>query len=643
MAVSIAHSFFLENEIIGKVFVLNLLVGLGLFTTLWLHNLGVPFLVTLFGAVGLFLPAFNLALTFEQLTEQREKLSTILLWTTIFTLTLTPAVIFLIGRVIFNTSSVLAPLGPLGVWWVLTAAGLFIVSRIKKVTPGFLDARLARKDTREAFVLLVVFLVVMLVNFMLYRFIPEADSYSYLLKLEQAQSVPAILAAEPRILFLVLTSLFAKLLAVDPYWVLKVILPLFYFVVVGTVYLVAKPLIKQPSLRILAGLSPLLSPIVLQEALISRPQTILVLVLIPILYLLRKISAEEKNLRQLYWLGVVVAIGVLGLKIHALFLFLIMLGLIAVAIVVWPYAKKRPLYTLLTFELIALVTLPTLITGRISYGIEYWMRLVGNALREGQFDIWFIDSYRNIDGAQLSWPGWSALLYYGYNVGLFVPAVLLLAAISGELRALRPIWQQYWPIGLVLALFFVIAEILPRFQLAFLPDRAWLFIALSLAMLIPHLLTLVMRFIPPRMIGLLFAAGILSLIAGSGLTYAKQGWVSSQEYEAVTFIRQNTPAHAVFIGPSGLQVVMSYFAERILVTPDQEAFFGDDPRLVEKFVEKDRNAVYIIYSENRFDSLYTQREWWKTMNFYGANVDKFSNVYPIVYNRGGVTVWEVKK
>src|SRR3990172_1750288 len=141
MAVVTARRLFSHTSAIESVLSLNLLVALGFLATLWLHNHGIPYLVTLFGAVGFSLPAFNLALFIEQLTAQREKLATTLLWTMIFSLTVTPAAVYFLGRALFDVSPVLSPLGLFGVWWGLTAAAFVIIGKIKKTTPGLIDTR----------------------------------------------------------------------------------------------------------------------------------------------------------------------------------------------------------------------------------------------------------------------------------------------------------------------------------------------------------------------------------------------------------------------------------------------------------------------------------------------------------------------
>jgi hypothetical protein len=715
MTVAIVRNFLRPDRVVEKIFGLNLLGGLGFLVSLWLYNHGVPYLATLFGAIALLLPAFNLALTIEQLTEKREPLSTILLWTTIFTLTLTPAATYVVGSTLFDYSPVLSPLLPFAIWWGLSALGFSVVGAIKRAVPGFFGLRLDKNGIREVAVFLAIFLATMLVNFLLYRFIPEGDSYFNLITLEKAQANPALLSLEPRILFLALTNLFSKLLQVSPYWIFKVVLPLLYVSVVGTVYLVARSIIRKPWLRVLAGLSPLFFPIVLQEALISRPQSIFVLALVPALYLIGKISAEKLGVRQLYWLIPLMAAGVVGVKFHALFFVLTILGAVATAIVVWPYARKRPLDALAITAAAVFALYPWIPSTRIIGDLWHVLNQFIEAVLRGQFDLWFIDHYRNADGGELGWPGFSAILYYGYNVGFFLPTVAILSGFWKP-KFWRDLWRaSYWPAIGVLGFFFGVAEILPRFKFAFMPDRAWLFIALSVSLLIPRTLASLSRSKKSWLLPLVAVSAALSLLVGTAVTYLKQGWITPQEYEAVEFIKNQTPRNAVFLGGGGIRILVIYFGKRTFIRPPASVFLSNDEGAVEKYLSEEPKSdqevsdnlaqrrtetaeqltrlaeeyrknpsytqlqtitaqlrslvglidqinqtsaslerfedsslqtegpVYLIYSRNKFDSLYGTREWWRTSNLYGADVDKFSRKYPVVYDQKGVTIWEVRK
>lgn len=66
------------------------------------------------------------------------------------------------------------------------------------------------------------------------------------------------------------------------------------------------------------------------------------------------------------------------------------------------------------------------------------------------------------------------------------------------------------------------------------------------------------------------------------------------------------------------------------------------PTIKNSEVKKIKQPLYILYSFHKFNSLYSQREWWQKANFYGAALDKFDKAYPLVYNKNGVMIWEVR-
>ena len=75
----------------------------------------------------------------------------------------------------------------------------------------------------------------------------------------------------------------------------------------------------------------------------------------------------------------------------------------------------------------------------------------------------------------------------------------------------------------------------------------------------------------------------------------------------------------------------------------------------DKLIQKEENTtdqelasqkpIYIMYSKDKFKSLYGKREWWKVSNFFDANLGKFnsSNNYKVVYDNNGVTIWKLEK
>ena len=661
------------------------------------------------GPVALLLPGVLIALTLEQLSRRRESTARVLLWGVIFSLTLLPAATYLLAYAVPQRFSLLQPLGAFLVTWAACGLLFCVAATIRRIVPGFVVTRLSRRHVRRLGFAVLLLLVILGVNFVLYRFIPEADGYGYLLTLRRAASDATVLVEEPRILFLSLLNLGATLLQIDPYWILKIGLPVLSGCMsVGTLYLATEALIRRPALRLIAIMSPFCFPVFLQELLIARPQSVVVLVLIPTLYLLGRIASGPPDLQQLYWLSALLVVGFVGLKIHTLFAVVILLAAIAIVLLLGPLIRKQPLDASIVLAVFIVFALPWLRAGRIFSDTWHIIHLFAEAVGNNHFRWWFLSSYRNVDGSEVGWPGWSGWLYYGYNLGLLLPAVLI-----GIVWLRRPFVRQLmlWPVWTLLIGFLIIAEVLPRFQFAFLPDRAWLFVAIACSFLLPYwLVTLDDARSQFMRVALGFVA-IASICASSAVTYAKQGWITPSEYAAVDFLHNSTPSNAVFFGQGGTRVLVRYFADRTFLATPPALFLSNDTEIVDRYLSEEQqrqeellhrredervhlgqqmselgqqyqvadssdlrtslavqqiqlsedvvvyermasqrndtsipaNApVYAIYSTDKFGSLYGQRAWWRASNLYGANLDKFSERYPLVYNEAGVMVWRVR-
>jgi hypothetical protein len=71
-------------------------------------------------------------------------------------------------------------------------------------------------------------------------------------------------------------------------------------------------------------------------------------------------------------------------------------------------------------------------------------------------------------------------------------------------------------------------------------------------------------------------------------------------------------------------------------------YFANNADLNERYPTIGK-PIYLIYNQNKFDSLYGKRNWWRTSNFYGAKIERLNQNYPVVYNKNGVTIWEARK
>lgn len=421
-----------------------------------LNKGGFPYLGAVLGVLAFLTPGLNMSLALEQLSETRTKFLPTLLWSLIFSLSVTPAVAYISTLFIFDQSPINVGLNSFGLWWAISMLLAMIAAIVKRQVTSLQNLKVRLTEKKESLWVVGIFGLVMGLNFVLYPLLPEADGYAYLVNLENIQADPTLLAAETRGLFLIFTVLAAKLTFLDPYWIFKIYLPLAHLSMVISAYLLARQHLKNSGQRILFSLSPLFFPIILQEALISRPQSLFVIVLAPALVLTADIIARRENVRQVYYLVALALVGIIGIKIHALFSLIVVVGAVSLLVFLWREAAKRPADALLIGLALIIVLYPWISKTRLLTDAWDLISLFATSFGNGAFRFWFIDHYKNVDGIEAGWPGLTALFYYGYNLGVLFPVIFILLLIRKSWAKLTSLWQpKYWALLFILILFVI--------------------------------------------------------------------------------------------------------------------------------------------------------------------------------------------
>ena len=163
--------------------------------------------------------------------------------------------------------------------------------------------------------------------------------------------------------------------------------------------------------------------------------------------------------------------------------------------------------------------------------------------------------------------------------------------------------------------------------------------------------------------------------------------------KAAIWIKENTQIESAFVSQRSNNKLIVFFGERKIISPNSEFFLSDkiikqdevvtcdEQKTIE--IDKARNnlmrfdiiygnigefesiikdsrsnikninkecypkeiftysPMYILYSEAKLEGLYSTRKWWRDINYYGANLEKF-NYFPLVYDAGGVKIWKLK-
>ena len=649
----------------------------------------------------------NLSLAAEQITRNRQGLAKIFLWSFVISLVITPTFIYIFslwqGRLADERITLLG----FGIWWTISVILFLCFYFWRRFKPTELKIPKYKKH-KIFYWALGVFVVAVGIHFLLYRYIPEFDSYSYIKSISQLIKHGEFLQREFRFLFFAFSWTLLFLSKTPLYWIFKILLPLCFSFLLIVFYQISRSLLQDKFYQLFATLSFLYFPIFFLEMFISRPQSIFMISLPIVLYLAVNLLRNKEKNGIFCWL-LLLAVSILGFMMHESFIFLFAFVLIGLIFYLWPQIKKFPARTVLIVFLVLLGAYPWL---RDSGFLDQLVKLISPFLKifkHPQFDLWFLDGYINIDGNYVSWPGWSWFQYYGYNLGFVLPIFLVIIPI----KKIKINWnfKNNWLYLVSFFTFFLVAEVFPRIGLAFLPDRAWLFASLSLAFLIPLFLKGVSKAFPKKILywglSLLLLA---SLCISWSITYIKQGMTTYQEFQAAQFIKENLPVDAAIITQRANGPMINYFANRLIVKPSDKFFMQNDlnsdleflrqlPEYIShkkayssqkksleqrlrnhleevfsvtpnsqdkmrellntykkyqkiekklKIVEKEQldkeRPIYIVYSFDKFKSIYKIRKWWMDMSFYGADLSKFENprYFEKVFDNEAVKIWRYK-
>lgn len=675
---------------------INAVVLAGYVLSLLLSKIGFPYLQYIFGLGLILLIGLNFTWFVESISGIKLKQAKLFLLATVLSAILLSTYSYIPntktsihGLIIFN-----------GLLYIVSLVFSALTLKINKNSPSKLVW-----PNRFAIILILTITILFCLNFLLYRYLPEADGYYYLSQIKQLTNGLWTQVSTDRTGFLAIVLSLEKITNIPPYWLLKVVMPLLTGLILCLpLYEISKKVFKEKILVFIFTLAPLTFPVIFMELLYTRPQTIFTTFLAVQLYILST-SINTKKAETLYIAVILTILSVLGIKIHEFFLFSLFLSLIALFYYGSPIIKKRPYLSTAVIAFCLILSYPLAEKlGIIGLFLAYAKPIL-RTLKDPVLNLWFIDSYFNFDKNQMGWPGLSFILYYLYNLGLFSLVIIFISLWTKTKKAFRS--YDYLFYAIALAIFLSVAEILPRIGLAFLPERMWLFVSLSGAFLLPPLAGKAIR---KKTFGKILVVSffVISLLSSLFITYAKQGWTNHKEKIAADFIRENTPENSIIISQNGNFPMINYFADRYLLVP-KCIFFGEDKnyqqhlvnnlekiilkedsikdlkeKLLEqinqfnqgfdsqllskqqesinqtikeiitnskqtesksKLFENTRNpSIYILYSKQKFTNLYNMREWWKNTNCHALsnNIGEAFNEYDLIYNQDDIYIWKVQ-
>ncbi|MCD6195023.1 hypothetical protein J7K05_02415 [bacterium] len=592
-----------NKKLVVKIVLINLLVAFFWVLGFGISILGFPYFNFLNGLIFFFLPGINLALFLTQITGRRLRIISLFLFGVLISFLLNPTIIYIFSLLFNRIGQEQFVLLVFLLYWIFSFVLLLLSCCWGK--KHFLDFNFAFLKKHK--ILLFVFLALIFIaglGFLLYPYVPEADGYSYMVKIRDTLTYHRMPLSESRPLFFALVWLLLFLTKIPIYWLFKIVFPLLLFLVLALVfYGLSFSKIKNRLLLIVSSLAFLSCPVIFAEVLYARPQTVFILSFVVLLFVLRDfiLSSQAKDY---FWLGFLLLFNILGLKIHLFFVFNILLVLVVLFFSLRNLARKYPLESLVIFLVVVFGSYPWLRDWGFVDQIARLVKPFIQSLIHPHFDLWFIDYYVNVFGNELGWPGITQLYYYAYNLGLFLPCFLIL--FLAGVRQKRKLFSRgswIWILGFIM--FFSIAEIFPRLGVAFLPDRAWLYVSLILIFFVPTVLSIFGKKLLKKKVWFIvfMLSFVLSVLASLFVVYAKQGWVTKEEIRAAEFIKENTSSNSVFVTQKGNYPLVRYFAQRFFVQAPKEFFLGgeidsEDLEFLNNLSEKiSKKKEYLVQNE----------------------------------------------
>ena len=544
---------------------------------------------------------------------------------------------------------------------------------------------------KEILFWLLAYFAIHLIFYSIYFTIPEWDSYRNIASVRE-NIVSGSIVSNYRPFFDASMTIFSVVTSVDPYIIFPFILIIAQSSLLFSIYLISKDN-KNKIFRSLLLASTIAVPVINMEIDMPRAQNIL-LVLMPVFfYFLNRFYLSKESVGDLV---LILWISVIGISYHEFFLSLVLLvGIICIKRMIssWVVGDKKDK------TIIVLLLVVAILTALLAFNYLFTLRaiignfqiIINNFLNKFEWKWWFIGKDISADNMSVAWVGWKSIaMYYAYYLSPIIAGWILLLIYS--IIKNRKLDHLHYSLIVVGGIFFTFAEILPRMNIGILPERSWLFFDVTLLIFISSYAKKIR--LSSYIKSILCVLIIISIAGSFFVAIGKKSLTSSKEMKAAIWIKDNTPKNSVFISQQANNQLIGFFGTRKIISPNEDYFlsdkiieinevnicesdlinleivhardeisnfdiiYGNVKNLVEtvnssrKKINKFKSTCYptdiftnspkyVLYSLNKLEGLYSTREWWQDVNYFGANLEKF-NAYPLVYDQDGVKIWRLK-
>jgi len=442
--------------------------------------------------------------------------------------------------------------------------------------------RIKKTILHPLFIALVIFLFVHIFNITRFEFLAEKDSYGWLLKYEE--NIKYNLVNDYRQLFSTLTISFHYLTGLSLFNIFKYLMPLIFLTSFVPAWLVARKL-KNYSSKLLILLSLLGSATVILQAEATRPQIMAMLFLYFSLGL-AMISQKEEN--KNFVAGLIGMTTVIGSLFHRVFVIFLLLWIICFAIKYWKNLQQNKLkvFVLLFLSIPWLEKIEA--KNMMLLAFKSVKEIVLKIFIHPEFNFLFPAIYTNIDDRQMGWgSALGVLKYYAFYAGPFFLFLISLTIIF--LIFNRPFKKYLFEklkeksflfVSLNLLFFISIAEFFPRIgNIAYLPDRAWVFLGILLILPLYFLLDFSEKNFSQKtnsnIIFLLFLTFIISVSGGIYVNHTMKNIIPKHKMEAYKWIRENLNSENIIFS-FGYANALEYHSGFNVLKLKKDVFINND-------------------------------------------------------------------
>lgn len=538
---------------------------------------------------------------------------------------------------------------------------------------------------------LFIYFAIHFVCYLIYYTIPEWDSYRNIQDVRQ-NLISGSIVSNYRPLFNASMTIVSVLTTIDPYTIFPIILVAAQSSLLLVVYILRTGS-KNKFITNLLLASTLAVPVINMEVDMPRAQSVLISLMPIFIYYLYKYYSSNSKVRDF---ALISWISFVGLSYHEFFFSLFALIVILLTIKLfkfWRHGDKKDklivFLTAVTIILSSIFAFNYIFTFRVAIG--NMLIILNSFIHNFSFKMWFLSDGLSADHMAVAWSGWKpVLMYYSYYLSPMIVGLIALVIKSIKGRQKTTSFENC--LIFVGWIFFIFAEILPRMNIGILPERSWIFfdimvIVFATSYLKDTKLSRSWYFI----LSTLFVVGLAGTLY---VAYGKKSLTSPDEMKAAQWINKQTPKNAVFISQQANNQLIKFFGEREILSPNEEFFLSDeliqenevsicesistipsvekanielknfdiqkgdpdqlkaDIALAKLDIQKHNSScfpddvfsyspMYILFSQEKLKGIYSTREWWRDVNYFGANLDKFSSL-PVVYDDGGVKIWRLR-